>query len=168
MDTFAGGFLGPGFRVVKDGGGGVVPALELAAPQAAEVEVCLAVVVDEGGRVDAVASRDGGWFWLEGSVWGRAYGDSDSEDSFLVPGWEVEVVFAVFGGGVRGPELFGDPGDVFGGEDDAVVCHGPADGGEGEDMVVVHVILVAIVVEFDVCFAVVGGIDVELALEDVG
>lgn len=128
----------------------------------------MAVVVDEGGGVDAVASWDGVWFWFEGPVGGRADGYAYSKDSFLVPGWEVEVVFTVLCGGVGGPELFGDPGDVFDAEDDAVVCYGAADGGEGEDVEVVHVILVAIVVEFDVCFAVVGGVDVDFAFEDVG
>ena len=38
----------------------------------------------------------------------------------------------------------------------------------GEDVVVDHVVLVAIVVEGDGGFAVVGGVDVEAAVEDVG
>lgn len=35
-------------------------------------------------------------------------------------------------------------------------------------MVVIHIVLVAIVVELDICFPVVGGIDVEFVVEDVG
>ena len=40
--------------------------------------------------------------------------------------------------------------------------------GEGEHMVVCHVVLVAIVVELDVSLAVVGRVDIELVVEDVG
>ena len=40
--------------------------------------------------------------------------------------------------------------------------------GHGEDVVVVHVILVSIVVVLNVSLPVVGRVDVELAIEDVG
>ena len=40
--------------------------------------------------------------------------------------------------------------------------------GEGEYVVVCHVVLVTIVVELDVGLAVVRGVDVELVVEDVG
>ena len=35
-------------------------------------------------------------------------------------------------------------------------------------MVIVHVVLIAVVVELYVCFPVVGGVDVEFAIEDMG
>lgn len=146
-------------------------ALELAAPDAAEVEVGLAVVVDEGGRVDAVGTLNGLRVRGEGPLGAGALRDADAEDTVLVAGGEVEVVLAVLGGGVGGPELLGDPGDVLGAEDDAVVCHGAGggvEGGEGEDVVVGHVVLVAIVVVLGAGVTVVGWVDVDTAVEDVG
>lgn len=49
-----------------------------------------------------------------------------------------------------------------------MVGYGAGDGVHGEDVVVGHVVLVAIVVEGDCCFAVVAGVDVEFVVEDVG
>jgi len=143
------------------------PALQLPAPDSAKVEVCLAVVVDKAGRVDAVAAGDVAGVGLEGTFGLVGHGYADSEDPFLVSGRVVEVVFAVLLGGVGSPELFVDPGDVFGFERDAVVGHGTFDVWHGEDVVVVHVVLVAIVVVLDVGLTIVGWVDVELAVEDV-
>lgn len=95
-------------------------------------------------------------------------GDADAEDAFLVARREVEVVLPVLGGGVGRPQLLGHPGHVGGLEGDAVVSRGSAGGVQREDVVVVHVVLVAIVVELDVGLPVVRGVDVELSLEDVG
>jgi hypothetical protein len=144
------------------------PALQLAAPDAAEVEVCLAVVVYEAGRVDAVAAGDVVLVGLEGAFGLVGDGDTDPEDAFPVSGREVEVKLAVLFGGIGSPELFVDPWDVLGFQCDAVVGDGAFDIGHGEDMVVGHVVLVAIVVVLDVGLTVVGWIDVELAVEDVG
>jgi len=144
------------------------PALQLAAPDTAEVEVCLAVVVDEAGRVDAVASGDVALVRLEGAFGLVGDGHADSEDAFLVSGRVVKVEFTVLLGGVRGPELFVYPRNVLSLECNAVVGDGAFDVGHGEDVVVGHVVLVAIVVILDVGLAIVGRVDVELAVEDVG
>jgi len=49
-----------------------------------------------------------------------------------------------------------------------VVGYGPGDGGQTEDVVVVHVVLVAVVVVLDVGFAVMRGVYVEGVVEDMG
>ncbi|KAI9163634.1 Sn1-specific diacylglycerol lipase beta [Paramyrothecium foliicola] len=147
-------------------------ALELAAPQAAKVEVGLTIVVDEGGRVNAKAAANGLGFRGEGTLWGVAYGHADAEDALLVARREVEVEFTVGAlGAVWCPHLLGDPGDVLGAENDAVVgdlARGGVERGDAEDVVVGHVVLVAIVVELNVRLAVVRRVDVDLAVEDVG
>lgn len=126
------------------------PALELAAPDASEIEIGLSVVVDETTGVDAVASRKGIFVWGEWTFGGITHGNADAENTFFVSCGEVEVVFSVLGAGVWGPELFGDPGDGRSGEDDAVVGYGAGDGGHREDVVVFHGVLIAIVVVLDV------------------
>jgi hypothetical protein len=81
---------------------------------------------------------------------------------------EVEVVAAVLAlRAVGGPHLLVDPGHVLGADGDAVVRHLAALLGEREDVVVDHVVLVALVVEAEVVLAVVAGVDVDLAVEDV-
>jgi hypothetical protein len=143
------------------------PTLQLATPDAAEVEVRLAVVVDEAGRVDAVAAGDVALVGLEWTFGLVGDGHADSEDTFLVSSRVVEVELAVLLGGVGSPELFVYPWDVLGFERDAVVGDGAFDAGHGEDVVVGHVVLVAIVIVLDVGLTVVGRVDVELAVEDV-
>ena len=98
----------------------------------------------------------------------------------MVTGGEEEVVFIGSGvvGGVGGPELLGGPGDGGVGEGDAVVGRGfggrgevvgvEGGRGEGDDVVVYHVILVAVVVELDVGFTVVRGVDIDGVVEDMG
>ena len=141
-----------GFMRAREGSievGFVVPALELPAPEAAEVEICLTIVVDKTRRVDAVTPPDGFGVRCERSFGAVGDGDADAEDSFVVAGGEVQVIGAVFEGGVGGPELFGYPGDLVCEEGDAVVGDGAGDVGEGEDVVVGHGVLVAVVVEGD-------------------
>ena len=96
--------------------------MQLTAPDAAKVEVCLAVIVDEAGWVDAVRSLDRFWIWLERSLWLVTDCHPNAEDAFLVPGRKVEVVLAVLLGGVRSPELLRYPLEVVGLESDAVIC----------------------------------------------
>lgn len=164
-----GGFVAGGFHVRV----GVAvklatsPALQLAAPDAAKVEVCLTVIVDKAGGVNAVASRDVALVGLEGTFGLVGDGHTDSEDAFLVSCRVVKVEFAVLLGGIGGPELFVYPWDVLGFECDAMVGDGAFDAGHGEDVVVGHVVLVAIVVVLDIGLTVVGRVDVELAVEDV-
>jgi len=145
-------------------------ALQLAAPQTAEVHVGLAVIVDENGWIDAVAALDRLRVRSEGTLRTVADGHTNSEDTLLVAGREVQIVLAVLKGGIRGPKLLGDPRDVLHLEDHAVISHGGSrvEGLSAKDVVVDHVVLVAIVVELDVGLAVVRGVDVDLAFEDVG
>ena len=71
-------------------------------------------------------------------------------------------------GGVGRPELLGDPGDLRLFQGDAVVRGGLADVVQGHDVVVDHVVLVAVVVVFDGGLAVVRGVDVDAVVEGVG
>jgi hypothetical protein len=136
------------------------PALELTTPDAAEVKICLAIVVDKAGRVDAVAAGNVVVVRLEGTLWRVGDGDTDSEDTLLVSGWEVKVVFAILLGGIGGPELLINPGNVLCLECNAVVGDGTFDIGHGKDVVVVHIVLVAIIVVLDICLPVVRWVDV--------
>lgn len=145
-----------------------LPALELSAPQAANVEVCAAVVVDETCGVNGITARDIVLVCLERALGLIADRDTNAEDPFFIASREVEVVLSVLCCGVRRPELFGDPGNVLYGEGDAVVGDFAGDIGHGEDVVVGHVVLVAIVVVGDIGVDVVGGVDVDAVVEDVG
>lgn len=145
-------------------------ALQLAAPKAAKVQVGLAVVVDEAGRVDTVAARDGLRVGREGTLGPIRDSDADAKDVLRVTGWEIEVVAAIALRSIGRPHLLGYPGNVIGAEGYSVV----GDGGgwiqrlRAEDVVVGHVVLVAIVVEGNVGLAVVRWVDINLAIEDVG
>jgi len=88
------------------------PALQLATPDTTEVEVGLAVVVHEASGVDTIAARDVVVVGLERTL--RLVGDSDtdSEDTLLVSGREVEVVFAVLLRSIGCPELLVHPGNI--------------------------------------------------------
>lgn len=167
-DTLAADFLGALPRWIEDVVALLV-ALELAAPEAAKVEVCLAIVVDETGRVDAVAALDRFRIRGERTLGLVPHGDTDTEDALLVAGWKVEIVFAVLLGGIRRPKLLGHPRNVFCLQHHAVICDLPrrAQAICAEYVVVGHVILVAIVVELDICLAVMGRIDVDLAVKDM-
>ena len=81
---------------------------------------------------------------------------ADTEDVVLVFQGEVHIVFSVFLGYVAVPELASRPGDVFGGEHEAVVgdfsVHRVVG---GEDVIVFHVEVVAVVIFGDAAFPVV-------------
>ena len=144
------------------------PALQLAAPDPAKVEIRLPVVVDKGRGIDAVAAGNGLGVRDERALGLVTLRDANAEDALLVARREVEEVFPVLVGGVWRPHLLRDPGDVGGFEGDAVIGHGPAHGVHRDDVVVVHVVLVAIVVVGLGGFDIVRGVDVESAVEDVG
>ena len=159
--------------LVEVGGGGWVegsgwPVFELAAPDSAEVHEALAVGVGEDGWIDAEAAGDRFGVWVEGAEGGAGGGDADAEDALLVAGGEVEEVGSVAEGGVGCPGLFGGPGDVLEVEGDGADGDGVAGAVYLEDAVVVHGVLAALVVVRGVGGDVVGGVDVELAREDVG
>lgn len=128
----------------------------------AEVEVGLAVVVDEDVGIEDAYPRDfvatderftERVFEMAG---GRAgYGNAD-----LAVGGEVKVVFAIAFDTVGRPGILLCPGNVLEREDYAVVF--PVDHvGGGEDMPVHHVPVLA-------ACDVVGGIDVDTSVEDAG
>lgn len=144
------------------------PALQLTTPDTAEVEVGLAILVDEAGRVDAVTALDGLGISLEGALGLVTLSDTNAEDTVMVACGEVQVVFAVLGGGVGCPQLLRCPGDVLHLQSDAMVSHLAVNAGQTENVVVNHIVLVAIIVILDIGLTVMGGVDVELAIEDVG
>lgn len=78
-------------------------ALELTAPETAEIDVRLAVIIDEDSGVDAVASLDRLGLRGEGPLGFVTNGNTDPEDSLLVAGGEVEVVFPILSGSIGGP-----------------------------------------------------------------
>ena len=149
----------------------VLVALELAAPDAAEVHVVLVVIVVQDGVVDGIAAADGVRHGLERAGGGVADGDACPEDVGLVLGREVHVVLAVAAlHHLVVPELAARPRDILDVQRDAVVHDG---GGhrvvalDGEDVVVLHVVLAAEVVVRRGGLPVVGRIDMDLAVEHV-
>lgn len=167
-DTFAADLLGSLPIAIEDVVALLV-ALELTAPETTEVEVSLAIIINKTGRVDTETALDGFRVWDERSLGLVANSDTNAENVLLVASREVEVVFPVLGSAVRRPQLLGDPRNVLGPEDDAVVCHfaGRRKAVDTEDMVVGHIILVAIVIELDVGLAIVRRVDVDLAIENM-
>lgn len=144
------------------------PALELTTPETTKVAVSLSILVDQDRGVNAVAALDGLGVRLEGTLRAVSLRNTNPHDTLLVSGREVEVVFAILLRRIRSPHLLSDPWNVLGREDTAVVHDLALNAvGEGEDVVVLHGVLVAIVIVLNVGGDVVGGIDVELAVEDV-
>ncbi len=148
----------------------VLVALELSAPDAAEVEVLLAVVVFQDGYVDGVAAHHGCGLRDEGAFGAVGYGDAEAEDVVAVFQGEVHVILAIFLLHVAIPQLATMPGDVLDAEYDAVVgefLFATDDGFEvvgGEDVVVFHVEVVAVVVFGYATFPVMAGVNVQTAI----
>lgn len=143
--------------------------LELVILEIIEVEVSLVIVIDEVGWVNVEVVFDGFWVggeWFFGFV---VNSDINVEDVVFIVGREVEVVFVVFGCVVWSLKLFGNLRDVFGFEDDIVVGYFVWwwEVVDIEDMIVGYIILVVIVVELNVGFVIVGGVDVDFVIEDV-
>ncbi len=101
------------------------PALQLPAPDAAEVHVVLAVGVLEDRRVDAVAALDGSGRGRERA--GRVVADrrADTKDVLLVLYRKVQVVLAGLFGRVRRPHLPPRPRHILDVERDAVIGDRP-------------------------------------------
>lgn len=144
-------------------------ALQLPTPKTSEVQVRLSILIYEACRVNTVASLDGLWVGSERSLRLITDGNTDAEDSLLISGGEVEVEFSVLLSGIGSPELLGNPGDVFCLKNNTVVndLSWWVEALSAEDMVIGHVILIAIVVELDIGLTVVRRIDVDLAIEDM-
>jgi hypothetical protein len=145
-------------------------ALELSSPEASAIEVTGAVfLIFEDGGVDAVTAAYGVGLGDEGAGGAVGDGDAEPEDVVTVFEGEVEVITAIAANDVAIPKLPPGPWDIFDGEDDAVVgdrCgHGVTV--DGENVVIDHVKMIAVVVFRYAALAVVGGVDVELAVENV-
>lgn len=81
------------------------PALQLATPDTAKVQISLTVLVDEAGRIYTVRSLDGLGIRLERAFRLVTDGYADAEDAFFIPSWEVQVVLAILLGSIRSLRL---------------------------------------------------------------
>ena len=167
-DLRADGVFVPGrLRAVRIELAGAV-FFELAAPEAAEAHVDLAVVVHERARVDAEAAGDALGFGLERAFRDLAGGNAEAEIAVLVAGGEHEVVGVVLERDVRRPHLRADPRDIVLGQRHAAVDRIGGLVVHAEHVVILHLVLVAVVVVLAVVRDVVGRVDVELVVEHVG
>ena len=107
--------------------------------------------------------RDERAFWTVGD------GHAEVELTVIVLGREDEIVLAVLLHDIAVPHLALHPGHLVLVEDDAVVGHGAVlKVIEGEHVVVAHLEVAAVVVEYVLTLAVVARINVELAVKHVG
>lgn len=147
----------------------VLVALELSAPYTAEVAIYLSVIVFKDAGVDAVRAAYGIGFRDEGSFGVVCDRYTEAEDTAFVFGAEDEVVPSVFLYDIVIPELFGCPGDVREVKDlSAVNGLWLVDGVHAEDMVVAHAKMVSVIILGVSTVDVMGGIDVDGAVEDMG
>ncbi len=145
----------------------VAVLLQLPAPDAAEVEVVLAVVVVEHRRVDRIGARDGLGFGDErtfGVVGGR---HADAEQAIGLLGREVQVIAALPAGGVRRPHLPVRPGHVAHMQGDAAVDRRALGRIHPQHVIVLHDEMAAVVVEGRAAIDVVGRIEVQAPVEHV-
>lgn len=180
-----GGFIAAGFHCFVGGGveGGAAPALELATPNPAEVEIRFAVIVDKYSRVDAVASWNRRGFWFKRTFGFVADGYADAKDAIVVPGWEVEKVLVVLEPTVWSlhivssesshhqrngiyPELLRRPRNVFQPKNLPMIRHFTPNFPHRQHMVISHIILAAIVVVGNVCSAIVRRVNIKSPVED--
>ena len=146
----------------------VAVALELSAPQAAEVDVVAAVAVAEHGLVDAVAAAHGVGLGAERAFGPVGYGHAHAEYVVLVLEREVHIVLAALLGHVAIPQLAARPGYVAHAQGHAVVGHLAVHHVVGgEHVVVLHVEVVAVVVFRHAALPVVAGVDVDPSAEHV-
>jgi len=143
--------------------------LELTAPETAEVAVDLSVVVLEDTGVDAERAADGVFLRDEGALGALGDGHAQVEDAVVVLGREDEVVAAVLLHDIAVPHLLLGPRHLIHVEHDAVVgdrgCQGVAL--QGENMVVAHLEVAAVIVEGSTGLDVVRGVDVQTVVEDM-
>ena len=143
--------------------------LKLAAPQTTIVAVDGAVVVLEHTRVDAIGAADGVLLWDERAFGLVGDGHAKMEFAVIVLRREDEIVLAVLLYDIAIPHLLLHPGHLVLVEDDAMIGDGTSlDVVERQHVVVAHLEVAAVVVEHVVALAVVGGIDVELAVKHFG
>ncbi|KAI6765904.1 hypothetical protein HG530_006974 [Fusarium avenaceum] len=101
----------------------VLPVLELSALNTTPSEVCAVVGVNEAGGIDAEGVGDPALVGFERTTGVGGDGNADSEDTILVLGGEVQVVFAVLVGCIGRPHLMRGPGNVVDGETNTMVNH---------------------------------------------
>ena len=144
------------------------PTLQLAAPDAAKVHVALTVRVLEDRGVDAVGALDRFGLCLERT--GRLVGNcgANPEDVLLVLHGKIQVVLPALLGRVRRPHLPACPRHILDIERDAVIGDRTTDRVHREHMVVAHGEVAAEIIRRNAGVDVVRGVDVDLAVEDVG
>lgn len=145
-----------------------LPHFQLAAPQAAVVDIGAAVIIHEHGGVNAVASGNVIVFRLEGTGRIIRHGYAEAEDAVLVTGREIQVILAVFVSGVRSPHLLADPWNILHVQGAAVIHAGSVQAVHGQDVVVFHPVFITVVVVFSVMGNVVGGVDIDLSIKYMG
>ena len=163
-----------GLVVGRIGGAGVqglvvAVALQLAAPDSSEVEIVFSVIFQHAD-IYRIAAYHRGRLGDEGAFGLVGHCDSEAEDVGFVLGGEVQVVFAVLAGHVAVPELAARPGDVLQAQCHSVILHGGSHrigAFQREHVVVLHVEVAAEIILRNTGFPVVGGIDIEFAVEDV-
>ncbi|MNJ50622.1 hypothetical protein D3C77_459010 [compost metagenome] len=89
------------FRVRFEAAG--LPFLQLSAPQSAEINIRLIILINKNGRIDAVASRHIIRLRREWTGWRRARSYAESEDAVMIPGREEQIVCIVLIGGIGSP-----------------------------------------------------------------
>ena len=143
--------------------------LELTAPETAEVAVDLPVVVLEDTGVDAEGAADGVLLRDEGALGALGDGHAQVENAIVVLGREDEVVAAVLLHDIAVPHLLLGPRNLVHVEHNAVVgdrgCQGVSL--QGENMVVAHLEMAAVIVEGSTGLDVVRGVDVQTVVEDM-
>ena len=145
-----------------------LPHFQLAAPQAAVVDIGTAVIIYEYGRVNAVASGNVIIFRFEGTGRIIRHGDAETEDAVLVTGGEIQVIFSVLAGGIRSPHLLADPGDILHVQGAAVIHAGRVQTVHGQNVVVFHPVFITVVVVLTVMGNIVGRVDIDLSIKNMG
>src|SRR5690606_2103433 len=129
--------------------------------------VVFTIVITEYGRVDGIAAFDG--LRLRGEWAGRvvAYRHTDLEAAVGTLGREVEVIFAIFGGRIRGPHLTLSPGHILHVQRYTAVLSRTVRTVHPQYVVVLHAEVITVVIERDARINVVGWMEVEPATEAV-
>ena len=144
----------------------VAIALQLSAPQTTEVHIIVTVSIIQNGRVYTVTSAHRVGLGNERPFGTVADGNADTEDIVLVFQGEIHIILAVFLSYVAIPKLASCPGDIFGGEYQAMVYDFTFHGVIGrEDVGVFHIEMVTVVIFGDTAFPVVGRVDVKTVVE---
>lgn len=147
----------------------VAITLQLSSPDATEVDVYLSIVVLKDAWVDGIGATDGVRLRMEGAFGLVGGGNAEVEDAVLVLGAEDHIVSSVLLHYVVVPELFSSPRNILNLQGKTVVVGNVLIGAvKRQDVVVFHLEVAAIIVEGFARVPVVGGIDIQFVVKDVG